>query len=98
MQRPGLLLLDEPTVGLDIGSRESVINIVRSLVEREGLGVLWATHLFDEVRDTDLVVVLHKGRVLFEGTVPDFLAKTGTNNVSDAFRAITGTAHTEMAA
>ena len=56
MQRPGLLLLDEPTVGLDIGSRESVINIVRSLVEREGLGVLWATHLFDEVRDTDLVV------------------------------------------
>jgi ABC-2 type transport system ATP-binding protein len=98
LHRPQLLLLDEPTVGLDIGSRESVINIVRSLVEREGLGVLWATHLFDEVRNTDLVVILHKGRVLFEGTVPDFLAKTGTNNVSDAFRAVTGTPHTEMAA
>jgi ABC-2 type transport system ATP-binding protein len=98
LQRPALLLLDEPTVGLDIGSRESVIGIVRSLVEREGLGVLWATHLFDEVRDTDLLVVLHKGRMLFEGTVPAFLAKTGTKNVSDAFRAITGTPHTEMAA
>jgi ABC-2 type transport system ATP-binding protein len=98
LQRPGLLLLDEPTVGLDIGSRESVINIVRSLVEREGLGVLWATHLFDEVRDTDTVVILHKGRVLFEGSVPELLVKTGTKNVSDAFRALTGTAHTEMAA
>ena len=67
LHQPSLLLLDEPTVGLDIGSRESVINIVRSLVEKEGLGVLWATHLFDEVLPTDLVVLLHKGRVLFNG-------------------------------
>jgi len=98
LHRPALLLLDEPTVGLDIGSRESVISIVRSLVEREGLGVLWATHLFDEVLPTDLVVILHKGRVLFTGSVPEVLAKTGTKNISDAFRAITGTATTELAA
>ncbi len=98
LHRPALLLLDEPTVGLDIGSRESVVNIVRSLVESEGLGVLWATHLFDEVRPTDLVVVLHKGRVLFTGSVPELLAHTGTQNVSDAFRAITGTAASELAA
>jgi ABC-2 type transport system ATP-binding protein len=98
LQRPGLLLLDEPTVGLDIGSRESVINIVRSLVEKEGLGVLWATHLFDEVLLTDRVVVLHKGRVLFTGPVPELLAKTGTPNISDAFRKLTGTEPTEMAA
>jgi ABC-2 type transport system ATP-binding protein len=98
LHRPALLLLDEPTVGLDIGSRESVIGIVRSLVEKEGLGVLWATHLFDEVRPSDYVVVLHKGRVLFTGTVPDLLAKTGTQNVSDAFRTITGTTPAELAA
>ena len=61
LHQPSLLLLDEPTVGLDIGSRESVINIVRSLVEKEGLGVLWATHLFDEVLPTDLVVRAAQG-------------------------------------
>jgi ABC-2 type transport system ATP-binding protein len=98
LHQPSLLLLDEPTVGLDIGSRESVINIVRSLVEKEGLGVLWATHLFDEVLPTDLVVLLHKGRVLFNGSVPDLLAKTATQSVSDAFRKLTDAGTTERAA
>lgn len=91
LHRPGLLLLDEPTVGLDIGSRESVIEIVRKLVAREGLGVLWATHLIDEIAPDDRVVVLDKGRVLHEGSVPELLSKTGTTNVRDAFRAMTGT-------
>ncbi len=98
LHRPALLLLDEPTVGLDIGSRESVIDIVRTLVKTEGLGVLWATHLFDEVRPTDLVVILHKGRILYTGSLPDLLAQTGTQNVSDAFRQLTGTTATELAA
>ena len=98
LHQPSLLLLDEPTVGLDIGSRGSVVNIVRSLVEKEGLSVLWATHLFDEVRPTDLVVLLHKGRVLFTGSVPELLAKTATQSVSDAFRKLTGTGTQELAA
>jgi ABC-2 type transport system ATP-binding protein len=97
LHRPGLLLLDEATVGLDIGSRESVIGIVRGLVAREGLGVLWATHLIDEIAESDLVVVLHKGRVLFKGTVPDMLAVTGTATPRDAFRSLTGTRNAEAA-
>lgn len=88
---PGLLLLDEATVGLDIGSRETVLSIVRSLAASRGLGVLWATHLIDEIAPTDLVVVLHKGRVMFRGTVPEFLASTGAENLSAAFRVATGT-------
>ena len=97
MHRPGLLLLDEATVGLDIGSRESVISIVRGLVQREGLGVLWATHLIDEIADTDLIVVLHKGQVLFSGQLPGFLAATGASNPRDAFRIMTGTTNAEAA-
>lgn len=91
MHRPACLLLDEPTVGLDIGSRESVISIVRGLVARKGLGVLWATHLIDEVKDTDLVVVLHRGKVLFSGRLPEFLASTGAKSAAEAFRILTGT-------
>ena len=93
LHRPGCLLLDEPTVGLDIGSRESVVGIVRKLVAEQDLGVLWATHLIDEIAPTDQIVVLHRGKVLFAGNVPEFLAKTGSDNVRAGFRAITGTGH-----
>lgn len=96
MHRPDLLLLDEPTVGLDVASRESVISIVRKLVEREHLGVLWATHLIDEIEPTDNVAVLHKGRSLFTGAVPALLQSTNTKNVDDAFRAMTGLTQLEM--
>lgn len=90
MHRPNLLLLDEATVGLDLGSREGVVKIVRSLVAKEGLGVLWATHLMDEVQTGDRVAILHKGQVLYDGGVPELLSMSGKTSVSEAFRAITG--------
>jgi ABC-2 type transport system ATP-binding protein len=90
LHRPGCIVLDEATVGLDIGSRESIVALVRDLVEREGIGVLWATHLIDEVLPSDHVVVLHKGRMLFEGSVPALLETTGRPGVREAFRAMTG--------
>lgn len=98
LHRPALLLLDEATVGLDIGSRESVLSIVRGLAERDGMGVLWATHLIDEIAPTDRVVVLHKGRVLYTGSVPGLLQTSGQANIRDAFRSMTGTKHTAEAA
>ncbi len=91
LHRPSLLLLDEPTVGLDIGSRESVLAIVRSLIARQGLGVLWATHLIDEIAAGDRIVLLHKGRVLFTGTIPEMLAASGERDLRSAFRTMTGT-------
>lgn len=97
MHRPDLLLLDEATVGLDVGSRESVVKIVRDLVANRGLGVLWATHLMDEVKPSDHIIVLHRGRVLYDGSVPGFLAKTNADSVSSAFRVITGTSAEEAA-
>ncbi len=94
MHHPDLLLLDEATVGLDLGARESVVKIVRDLVAKERLGVLWATHLMDEVARTDLVVILHKGVVLYNGPVPQLLTLTGTSSVREAFRSVTGTKST----
>ena len=44
-----LLLLDEPTVGLDIGSRQMILKHVKTLCKRNNLAVLWATHLIDEI-------------------------------------------------
>ena len=49
LHRPRLLLLDEATVGLDVKARADILSHVRQLVTEQGIGVLWATHLFDEI-------------------------------------------------
>src|SRR5262249_26817526 len=66
---PRLLVLDEPTVGLDIKSRAAILGHVRALVAASGVSVLWATHLIDEVQEQDDVIILHHGRVLAHGPV-----------------------------
>ncbi|WP_430913591.1 ABC transporter ATP-binding protein [Methylobacterium sp. sgz302541] len=67
VHEPRLLLLDEPTVGLDLESRADIVRIVRALVREEGLSVLWATHIFEEIEAGDDAVVLHKGRIVARG-------------------------------
>jgi ABC-2 type transport system ATP-binding protein len=91
LHRPRLLLLDEATVGLDIKSRAEIEKHVRDLVVSERIGVLWATHLIDEVSAKDDVVVLHQGRLLAHGNVAAVLKQTGTDSIRAAFNALTGT-------
>lgn len=67
LHRPELLLLDEATAGLDVRSRAEVQALVRGLV-RTGVSTLWATHALDEIAPDDHVVILHRGRVLSQGT------------------------------
>ena len=66
INRPKLLVLDEPTVGLDVQSRELIIKHVRSMCGA-GLSVLWTTHLLDEVQADDNVLILKKGKVTMRG-------------------------------
>lgn len=87
---PKLLLLDEPTVGLDIKARADLLAHVRHLVREEQLGVLWTTHLIDEIGDDDPVVILHRGKVLATGRDADIVAHYGASNIGDAFTRITG--------
>jgi ABC-2 type transport system ATP-binding protein len=90
LHEPNLLLLDEPTVGLDVEARRGILQLVRQLVEERGVGVLWATHLIDEVRPADPVVVLHKGRVMADASAADILRDTGESNLLAAFEALIG--------
>jgi ABC-2 type transport system ATP-binding protein len=86
LHRPQLLILDEPTAGLDIKARADILQHVRSLVKENGVAVLWATHLVDEVANDDDLVVLHRGRILAQGRVSEV---TGTDAVGPAFARLT---------
>lgn len=82
---PALLLLDEPTIGLDVEARQGLIREVRRLAAEKGCGILWATHLLDEIYTTDRLVVLHKGRILAQGPVPDVLVQAQASDIQTAF-------------
>jgi ABC-2 type transport system ATP-binding protein len=86
LHEPKLLLCDEATVGLDIGSRAELLRYVRSLVAERGLAILWATHLVDEVDPDDWVIVLHKGRILRQGICREILAESGAAELSAALQ------------
>ncbi len=85
---PALLLLDEPTVGLDTASRSFLIEHVHRLCQERGLAVLWATHLIDETENAR-VIVLHKGKILADGPAPSVVAQAGTATLGEAFAKLT---------
>ncbi len=74
VRRPRLLLLDEPTVGVDPVSRRELWAIVYRLVREEGASVLLSTAYLDEAERCDSVILLHQGRVLGQGTPAEFRA------------------------
>jgi ABC-2 type transport system ATP-binding protein len=98
LHRPRLLVLDEPTVGLDIKARADLLGHVHGLVAEEDVCVLWATHLVDEVGDADDVIVLHLGKVLAHGPAPGIVAQSGAADIRGAFSALTSTAAPSEAA
>jgi ABC-2 type transport system ATP-binding protein len=74
VRSPELLLLDEPTVGVDPLSRRELWEIVRQLVESQGLTVLLSTSYLDEAERCGHVIVLHQGKVLAQGRPGDITA------------------------
>jgi ABC-2 type transport system ATP-binding protein len=90
LHEPRVLVLDEPTVGLDVNSKSLIVRHVRSLVRERGVAVLWATHLLDEVAEDDAVVVLHRGRVVAAGDVSTVVETAQGGDLRSAFIALTG--------
>ena len=90
LHEPRVLVLDEPTVVLDVASKSAILRHVRSLVQHRGVTVLWATHMLDEVASDDAVVVLHRGRVVAAGDVATVTESIDTPDIRSAFIALTG--------
>jgi ABC-2 type transport system ATP-binding protein len=89
LHQPRLLLADEPTVGLDIHSRQAILQQVRKRCREEGVGVLWATHLVDEVEPEDRLIILHAGKILANGSARQIMQESGTESVKQAFNHLT---------
>ena len=65
---PEILILDEPTTGLDPQTRKTVWKVVNDLRKEKGLTVFLTTHYMEEVTDADYIVILNKGEIVAEGS------------------------------
>ncbi len=94
MHRPQVLLMDEATAGLDPASRHQLLATVRDLCRQDGMAVLWATHLIEEAKVADRLLLLHQGQVRFDGDLARFMAAADTSDFeAEVLRQLATTAH-----
>jgi ABC-2 type transport system ATP-binding protein len=91
LSTPMLLLLDEPTTGLDIRSKREVQTFVRDLRDEHDATILLTTHDLDEAsRLADRIGILHQGRLVAEGTPAELAVRHGGGTLEDVFMTLTG--------
>lgn len=85
LHHPAVLLMDEATVGLDPKSRRDLLAAIRADIAARGTTVLWASHLVEEAEQADRVLVLHRGRLLADGTPAAVTEALGGPTLEEAF-------------
>ena len=91
LNRPAVLFLDEPTVGLDPTARRMVWERLEALVEQSGTTILVTTHMMEEAeRHCDRLGVIDHGRLVEQGEPAELLERHGTDSLEEVFTAVTG--------
>jgi ABC-2 type transport system ATP-binding protein len=89
LHRPGVLLMDEATVGLDPKSRKDMVSAVQRDVQERGTCVLWATHWVEETVEASHVLLLHQGKLIAEGSPSQVTQSLGHATLEAGFIART---------
>ncbi|QGN58348.1 ABC transporter ATP-binding protein [Nostocoides sp. HKS02] len=84
---PELLVLDEPTVGLDPVLRRDLWNLFHRIAA-QGRSLIVSSHVMDEASRCDRLLLLREGEILADATLPELLAQTGTHDAETAFLAL----------
>jgi sodium transport system ATP-binding protein len=85
LHEPGLLILDEPTSALDVVSGHFIVESIRE-EKHAGRAVIFSTHIMSEAEYLcDRIVLLHEGKVVDQGSLPELLERSGCANLTDTF-------------
>ena len=81
IHKPEIIILDEPTTGLDPQTRKNIWNVINNLRKTEGITVFLTTHYMEEATDANYVVILDNGKIATEGTPVDLKNKYTRDSV-----------------
>ena len=82
---PEVVVFDEPTVGLDVITAKNIIELIRKCKD-EGKTVIFSTHIMGEVNLlSDDMALIHKGRLIYDGTFKDFLSQMKGESLEEEF-------------
>ncbi len=82
---PSVMIFDEPTVGLDVMAARTIVGFIRECRDN-GKTVVFSTHVMSEVEKLcDHIGIIHGGRLLAEGTLPELRARYGIQDLEDLF-------------
>ena len=85
LNKPEILILDEPTTGLDPQTRTAIWKLIRDMQTRQGMTVFLTTHYMEEAAAADNVLILEKGRICAEGTQDTLKSKYGKDTLKLRF-------------
>jgi len=99
LHAPKILFLDEPTLGLDVQTRNQLWTHVKHLNQTEGVTVFLTTHYMDEAeRVAQRIAIIDHGKIVADGTPDELKEKTGKTSLEEVFLALTGSAIRDEAA
>jgi ABC-2 type transport system ATP-binding protein len=90
LNSPDLLLMDEPSTGLDPVTREMLVRHMQIVRKEHGTSILWATHLVEELEHADRIILMVAGQIIATGTPVELMGTTKTSTLNDAYFVLTG--------
>ncbi len=91
LHHPRLLILDEPTVGVDIQSKTAILEYLKRLNKEQGMTIFYTSHHLDEAEDfcTD-IAILDEGKLITKGETKQLIQENGCRNIEEVYLKITG--------
>lgn len=91
LNNPQILILDEPTVGVDVQSRAAIVDYLKALNKNEGMTIIYTSHLLAEAQELcDQVLIIEHGELLEQGTPAELMHKHASSNLEQVFLTLTG--------
>ncbi len=91
LHNPQLLILDEPTVGVDVQSKQAIIEHLKKLNKEQGMTILYTSHHLEEAEDfCSHIAIIDDGKLITQGATKELISSNNCNSIEEVYLKITG--------